>query len=89
MTTVKVFSFLISDLIEQKNTSVTLPLLQELGGWPVLGSNPGGHWNETNFNLVSLLVTLRKYNNKPVMELNVGSDARNSTQHIIYVSVGQ
>ena len=75
-----------SDLIEQKNISVVIPLMQELGGWPVLGSNPGGNWNESAFDIVKLLITLKKYNNDPIMTMNVGPDTRNSTQRIIFVS---
>ena len=78
--------FLFSDLIEQKNLSVAIPLLNELGGWPVLGSNPGGNWNSANFDLVSLLVRLRAYNNRPLVSQYVSSDYKNSTQRIIYVS---
>ena len=80
-----VFVCAFTELIEQKNLSVILPLMQELGGWPVLGSNPGGNWNEASFDIVSLLVTLRKYNNRPVMTLYVSSDVKNSTQRILYV----
>ena len=76
-----------ADLIERQSINVTLPLMEEIGGWPVLGSNPGGHWNEDEFDIVSLLVTLRKYNNKPVIDLGVSSDTKNTTQHIIFVSL--
>ena len=80
------FIIFFSDLIEQKNLSVAIPLLNELGGWPVLGSNPGGNWNGANFDLVSLLVRLRTYNNRPLISQYVSSDYKNSTQRIIYVS---
>ena len=76
-----------ADLIERQSINVTLPLMEEIGGWPVLGSNPGGHWNDAEFDIVSLLVTLRKYNNKPVIDLGVSSDTKNTTQHIIFVSM--
>ena len=61
--------------------------MQEIGGWPVLGTNPGGSWNEASFDIVSLLVNLKKYNNAPVMRLYVSSDVKNSTQRILYVSL--
>ena len=78
---------LITDHVEQKNLSVTLPLMQEIGGWPVLGTNPGGNWNEASFDIVALLVNLKKYSKAPVMSLYVSSDDKNSTQHILYVSL--
>lgn len=74
-----------TDLIEQKNISVTIPLLNEIGGWPVLGTNPGGNWADGSFSLSSLLITLRKYNNRPLIDLYVSSDVKNTTQRIIYL----
>ena len=81
------FQCVITDQIEKKNLSVAFPLMQEIGGWPVLGTNPGGNWNEASFDIVSLLVSLRKYWNEPVMSLYVFPDDKNSTQRILYVSV--
>lgn len=73
--------------IKENNETVAVPFLNELGGWPVLGSNNGGNWNESGFNLVQLLVTLRKYNFAPVIRMYVNSDAKDSENRIIYVSL--
>ena len=77
--------FFFSDLLEQKNLSVITPILEALGGWPVLGGNPGGKWNERNFDLVALLVNLSQYGVQPIIRLGVGPDSKNSTQRIIHV----
>ena len=61
--------------------------MSEIGGWPLLGTNTGGNWDEASFDIVSLLVNLKKYNNAPVMSLYVSSDVKNSTQRILYVSM--
>ncbi|KAL4217627.1 Membrane metallo-endopeptidase-like 1 [Mactra antiquata] len=71
------------DLIDKKGTSVAVPLLDELGGWPVLGNQPGGHWNESDFDLAKLVATLRKYNNKVIIDMGVTIDEKNSMQRII------
>ena len=65
---------------------MVIPLLEELGGWPILGSHPGGNWSENDFSLSKLLISLNQYNNKPVINMFVGYDDKNSTVHIIHVS---
>ncbi|KAL3862327.1 hypothetical protein ACJMK2_008304 [Sinanodonta woodiana] len=73
------------DLIEKRNISVAIPLLEELGGWPVLGNQPGGNWKELDFDLIHLLVGLMKYGNTPLITMNVNSDAKESTRRVIYL----
>ncbi|XP_060072891.1 neprilysin-like [Ylistrum balloti] len=73
------------DLIKQRNISVAFPLLNDLGGWPVLGSKPGGNWNESDYDLTRLLIGLIKYNNKPLIQMYVYTDVKNSTVRIIYI----
>ncbi|XP_052765248.1 neprilysin-1-like [Mya arenaria] len=72
-----------TDLIEQKGVGPAIPLLEELGGWPILGSKPGGNWEESKFDLARLITTLRKYNNKVIIDMGVGIDNKNSTNHIV------
>lgn len=78
--------FVFSDLIEQKGITVAIPLLNELGGWPIIGNNSGGNWNESDFDLAKVITTLRKYNNKVIIDMGVGLDDKNSSYHIISVS---
>ena len=77
---------MISELIETRNLSVLYPLLQEFGGWPILGDTPGGMWNDSNFDLTDLLISLLKYNNMPLLPLWVGLDDKNNTIRTIFVS---
>ena len=72
--------------MEQKNLSVITPVLQALGGWPVLGARPGGNWDEGSFDLVSLLVKLAQYGIQPIIRLSVTVDQKNSTQRILQAS---
>ncbi|XP_060581148.1 membrane metallo-endopeptidase-like 1 [Ruditapes philippinarum] len=72
------------ETIEKRNSTAAVPLLEELGGWPVLGTKLGGNWIESNFSLSQLLITLRQYNNNPVINMYVSPDIRNSQQYIIY-----
>ncbi|XP_060577796.1 neprilysin-like isoform X2 [Ruditapes philippinarum] len=73
------------EAIESKNTTVAIPLLGELGGWPVLESNPGGAWAESEFDLSRLLIKLREYNNRPLMDIYISSDSKDSEKYIIYL----
>ncbi|XP_053381841.1 neprilysin-like [Mercenaria mercenaria] len=77
------YSCVNTGLIEQKGISVAIPLLNELGGWPILGNKPGGNWNENDFDLAKIITTLRKYNNKVIIDMGVGLDDKNSSYHII------
>ena len=73
-------------LIEERDVNVSYPLLEEMGGWPVLGDSPGGNWTEANYDLTDLLVSLIKYNNKPLIEFYAYTDLKNSTTRVLYVS---
>ena len=42
--------------IEKENMTAFMTILDELGGWPILGTATGGNWNETSFNLNDLLL---------------------------------
>ncbi|XP_045161647.2 neprilysin-like [Mercenaria mercenaria] len=71
--------------IEQEGSTAAIPLLSELGGWPVLGTNPGGNWSPNNFSLSQLLISLIQYNNKPLIHLHVFADVKDSEKYIIYM----
>ncbi|XP_060581154.1 membrane metallo-endopeptidase-like 1 [Ruditapes philippinarum] len=73
------------DRIEEKGSSVAIPLLEELGGWPILGTGPGGNWSENEFSLSKLLISLHQYNNFPVIGMFVGYDDRESNKNIIHL----
>ena len=69
-----------------KNLSVVIQYLEEFGGWPILGTSPGGYWNEADFNLVNLLVNLRQYGFSPLIALSVHTDLKQTDRHSLYVS---
>lgn len=75
--------------IEQLNITVMTDLLEHVGGWPVLGSNPGGHWNETNFNFFFDLLTLREYGISPILRIYIGVDEKENGKRIIQVKLLQ
>ena len=57
-------------------------LLAELGGWPVV---LGESWGEDDISLMDLIIKLRHYNNKILIEQWVSADDKNSTVNIIKV----
>ncbi|XP_048777313.2 neprilysin-like isoform X2 [Ostrea edulis] len=71
--------------IDSRGIEPTFGLLKELGGWPVLGTNRGGHWNESEYDLTTLLFNLFRYNNKPLIDLYVYTDSKNSSKRIIFL----
>uniref|UniRef100_K1R8P8 Neprilysin n=1 Tax=Magallana gigas TaxID=29159 RepID=K1R8P8_MAGGI len=71
--------------IDSRGIEPTFGLLKELGGWPVLGNNKGGNWSESQYDLTTLLLDLLRYNNKPLINLYVYTDSKNSTIRIIYL----
>ncbi|XP_061162969.1 neprilysin-like isoform X2 [Saccostrea echinata] len=71
--------------IEGEGISVALPLLKEVGGWPILGTNEGGNWKEDNFSLASLIVIINKYSNVPYIYPYVLADIKNKEQSVLYL----
>ncbi|XP_056008962.1 neprilysin-4-like [Ostrea edulis] len=71
--------------IEGDDISVALPLLKEVGGWPILGKNEGGNWNEENFSLASLIASINKYSNVPFIYPYVFVDSKNKRQKVLYL----
>ncbi|XP_038077190.1 endothelin-converting enzyme homolog [Patiria miniata] len=60
--------------------------LQSLGGWPVLGSNPGGSWSQYSYNFESLWATLRsQYNIDAVISTGVQIDLENTRNYILQI----
>ena len=73
-----------SALIEQRSiTEIENVIKDVLGGWPVRNAS----WDSNSFNLVSLLVALRRYNTQPIVGIMVRIDSKNSTRNIITVNI--
>lgn len=68
------------------NATELIQFLQSLGGWPVLGMKEGGKWNESTFELQSILVTIREYGAKGLVHLDVEIDSIDIKRHILSVS---
>ncbi|XP_071110115.1 neprilysin-like isoform X1 [Haliotis cracherodii] len=67
--------------LEERGAEPALQFLVSLGGWPMINTS----WREENFDLVGSLIQLRKYNNHPILSMNVGTDLKNSSRRILYV----
>lgn len=61
--------------------------MEGFGGWPVMGSHPGGNWDASQFNLEDLLIYARKGTNSlPLIDIGVSQDDKQPTKYILYVS---
>ncbi|KAK3609653.1 hypothetical protein CHS0354_035937 [Potamilus streckersoni] len=71
--------------LDELGTNTIMPFIEELGGWPVLGSSRGG-WNQKNFNFEDLMIKVRRYtNSEPLMDMSVGQDDKNPDKHAVFV----
>ncbi|XP_038077189.1 endothelin-converting enzyme homolog [Patiria miniata] len=60
--------------------------LQSLGGWPVLGSNPGGSWSQISYNFERLWATLSsQYNIDVVILTEVRINLENTGRYILQI----
>ena len=76
----------LSDRIEGLGTDFILNYMENLGGWPILGTKRGGRWNQTDYNLEDLLILIRNETNTlPLADIYVGKDIKNKPKHILVV----
>ena len=82
-----VFAFLYdTETIENRDDEPLRNLLNDLGGWPVLGTNDGGNWNESEYDFETLMGHLSgQYNNDVVVGSFVGTDDKDSTRRVLFV----
>jgi hypothetical protein len=59
--------------------------LDSIGGWPVLGTKPGGNWNESSFDIMSDLVFIRYSGVSPFIQVFLGLDEKDSGKRMIKV----
>ncbi|XP_022336609.2 membrane metallo-endopeptidase-like 1 [Crassostrea virginica] len=71
--------------LEGEEISVALPLLREMGGWPILGTHEGGNWKEGNFSLATLVATINKYSNVPYIFPYVFVDSKDKTRRLLHL----
>lgn len=48
--------------------------------------NPGGYWNESNFHFEEDLLRIRAYGMRPIINMYVAVDVRNTDNRILNVS---
>ncbi|XP_077998818.1 endothelin-converting enzyme homolog [Glandiceps talaboti] len=78
------------DTIERKDAMPLIHLLEFLGGWPVLGSSPGGRWEESNFDLTNLLSTINKVMDEgSIVATFVSRDDKNPSRNILWIDQGK
>jgi len=70
-------------LIDDRGHEPLTDLLTELGGWPVLDPN----WDESKFDLETVVAKLRLYGSRALVNMWVGVDDRHSDVHVIAVSL--
>jgi len=68
-------------LIDDRGTEPLTELLSELGGWPVLDAN----WDESTFDVETIVAKLRLYGSRALVNMWVGVDDRHSDVHVIAV----
>lgn len=73
------------DLIDKRDISVLFPVLEELGGWPVLGNSTGGRLTFDNYSLNELFGRLMRYYNSPLISMYVYQDYKQNNRNIIYM----
>lgn len=70
------------ETIDERKESPLLNILNEMGGWPLLGSN-----QTTNYtHWVDVMAKLRLLNNDVLISMWIGPDGKNSEHHVIQVS---
>ncbi|CAH0562497.1 unnamed protein product [Brassicogethes aeneus] len=69
------------DAIEERREEPLLKMIRHLGGWPIIDEN----WDESSFDLISLLGRLRLLNNDVLISEWIGLDMKNSNEYIIHI----
>ncbi|CAF4117161.1 unnamed protein product, partial [Adineta steineri] len=70
-------------LIEDEDISLILSLINnEFGGWPIIQSS----WDNSTFDLLNLLLKLRKYSNNIIFDIGTSINEKNSTEYGLKIS---
>ena len=77
---------MLAERIEELGLDFILAYMENFGGMPVLGSNKGGKWDESAYNLEDLMVLVRNETNTlPIVDIWVAQDDKNPTKYILTV----
>ena len=81
--------FLFLETIEKLGTDFMLDYMEQLGGWPIMGTHKGGNWDVSKYNLEELMILVRNETNTlPLADIYVSQDDKNPTKHILAVNLG-
>jgi hypothetical protein len=84
-----VFSIIntILDLLEEKGEEVFLKILdEEFGGWPILGKSTNSNLVKSNSSLIERLVMLRNLNFRPLFDIYVTLNPKETQLLMLKVS---
>ena len=59
------------DEVENNGLTYIKELIESLGGWPILGANDGGYWNETRFSVEGLLIDVARLGRIPLFDVGI------------------
>ncbi|XP_070562167.1 membrane metallo-endopeptidase-like 1 [Ptychodera flava] len=72
------------DTIEERGSQPLVDLMVNLGGWPVLGNNAGGNWDESAFDLEDQLALVSgEYGKHIIYSAGMFLDNKDSTRYIL------
>ncbi|XP_070562109.1 membrane metallo-endopeptidase-like 1 [Ptychodera flava] len=72
------------DTIEERGSQPLVDLMVNLGGWPVLGNNSGGNWDERAFDLEDqLALVCGEYGQSVIYNTLIDIDNKDSTKYIL------
>ncbi|XP_038076776.1 membrane metallo-endopeptidase-like 1 [Patiria miniata] len=75
------------ETINSMDDQPLIDTLVKVGGWPMLGTSPGGNWVEDDYKFENLLALLAKeYGIAPVISYGVGVDDKNSNLHVLLIN---
>ncbi|XP_033097891.1 neprilysin-1-like [Anneissia japonica] len=74
------------ETIEAKDASPLIDLMEYLGGWPVLGTSPGGKWSSNGYKFETLWAKLTGELSEPyIISTFVNIDDKNSSRYILMI----
>lgn len=72
--------------IEELGLDYILNYMEALKGWPIMGTNRGGNWNNATYNLEDLMILVRNETNTlPFVDIYVAQDDKNPTKYILTI----
>ncbi len=74
------------DAINKLDAQPLIDILTDIGGWPVLGSKPGGNWQESSYDFISLKTRIaRKFGGGGILSVGINTDDKNTSRNVLMV----